>query len=78
MSKSDEYDAAAQQAGPSREGEEGDSGTGTPAATDKVTRGTGPDAGGPGHHAKGPCRDGEVGNGGGGTPPGTDPPPLGD
>jgi hypothetical protein len=78
MSKSDEHDAAAHQAGPAREGEVGDSGTGVPGATDKVTRGTGPDAGRPGHHAKGPSRDGEVGSGGGGTPPGTDPPPRGD
>jgi hypothetical protein len=80
MSKSHEHDAAAavQGSGSSRDGEVGDSGNGTPGATDKVTRGTG-DAGAPGatHHAKGPGRDGEVGSGGGGTPPATDPPTRG-
>lgn len=79
MSKSHEHDASPQRVpDPSRDAEVGDSGTGTPGATDKVTRGGGePRVPPPGAQRRGPSRDGEVGSGGGGTPPATDPPARG-
>lgn len=77
MSNSHEHDAAAQETGPSRDEEIGNSGGGGSPATDKVTRGTGDRAPGATQHSKGPSRDGEVGSGGGGNPPATDPPARG-
>jgi len=79
MSKSNEHDASPQRVPePSRDAEVGDSGGGTPGATDKPARGGGETRmRGAAQQAHGPSREGEVGSGGGGTPPGTDHPARG-